>query len=50
MRVLDQFSSELEDLLEEAVERMVMGVSHRERKEKRRRRRWKGADGGTTLF
>jgi hypothetical protein len=49
MKVLHHFSQGLECLLEEAVERMVTGVSHREKKAKRRRK-WKGADGGTTLF
>jgi hypothetical protein len=42
------FRPGLEGLLEEAVERMVMGVSPREGKEKRMRR-WRGADGGTAM-
>jgi hypothetical protein len=49
MRVLHHLSQGLKHLLEEAAERVVMGVSYRERKAKRRRR-WKGADGGSALF
>jgi hypothetical protein len=46
--VLHYFSPGLECLLDEAVERVVMGVSQRERREKRRMR-WKGADGDIIL-
>jgi hypothetical protein len=39
-RVLHHFSPWLECLLEEAAERVVMGVSHRERKEEMEGCRW----------